>query len=159
MAFRTYNILEAIKSQIEVGAGSLVDSVFVYDGTLAAAIQSHLSQPVTANLARFVFVGLSDHVPTLTSGSGATIRSELVFDIYIVVRASGATRYTTDLARMLDIADCISQEVFCSDCGKMSPTYKSLVYTTRLDSQSRRDVSDGVLSHMLRYRITPNPNG
>ena len=138
--------------------GDSVGGVFIFDGNITEALTAHVGQPVYARMSSFIFFGLSDHIATATSGTGNPLRTEILIDVYVVVRASGASRYLTDRERLNDICDIVIQDTFCGDCTALGDNYRANINATSFDSRSRRDTGDAVLSHLIRYRVSPKDN-
>lgn len=155
MRYSTNSVLEAVKGQVEKVASDYIESVFIFDGPLQTAINSHLGQPTTQGMNTFAFIAFSDELPLDISASGAPLTTGLYIDINVVVRATGRTRYVQDLQRLYDAVDCVAQDVFCLGCDNLHPDYKSVIVRTQFERRQRLTTEGDIFAHVVRIMVKP----
>jgi hypothetical protein len=146
----TNNVFEAVKGEIERRIDG-IDSCTIFDGTLQDALDQHFASRPSGS--RFVFIGLADASNESNSGYGVPVRETLLVDIYVVVRASGATRYTSDREAFWDISDAIVHDLF-EFSGRSSDAKSSFGGTNYL-GRFRQPAGSDVMSHLIRWGIIP----
>lgn len=153
LRYSTNNVLEAVKGQIEKVASDYIEHVYIYDGSLQQAIDSHLSQGAANQMKTFAFIAVSDESPLQLAASGMPLQTGLFIDINVIAIASGRSRYAEDLRRLLDAVDCVAQEVFCNSCDKLSQDYRDIIKKTQFERRQRLTVEDPVLAHVVRIMV------
>lgn len=146
-------MISAVRGQVERSASDYLDAVFLYDGPLQTAIQTHLSQSVLDKMNTFAFIAFSDEQPITLAASGLPLQTGLYLDINVLVRSQGVSHYEDDLERLFDAVDCVAQESFCNSCSGLSQEYKDIILKTEFVSRQRIDTFEILLGHVVRIMV------
>jgi hypothetical protein len=153
MSYTTLNnTMDAIKGQIENQLGSELDSVVIFDGDLPVAVEQHFN---TSGVGKsMVFIGAPTSAPDRLNGCGLPLRQDHLIDIYVVVRADGRTRYTSDRERLFDLSDAIVFDVF--ECANRTTDFTETVHGVEYVRSTRiEQVGAALLARRHEFNMTP----
>ena len=149
----TKTALEAVRAQLASKLSADVDNVVVIEGRLQDALVAHLSQHLAkATKGAWVFLAISDDQPDHMSAGGRPFNQNWILDVYAIVRAQGATRYTADVDRVHDLGDKVHFEAFY-DHDEWSANMRLYISSMKYTGRRRMPTGDNVFSHLVRFEM------
>jgi hypothetical protein len=145
------DVFDAVGGQIDRFFGGEVDSVVIFDGELWQAIEQRANESGIGDVT--IFIGMPQTTPERLDGCGLPLREDVEVDIYVIVRASGRSRYTASRELLWDITDQMVHSVFT--CTERSTDFKSVIMGWAFNRRIRMDANPDYLAHKVEFTAKP----
>ena len=145
------NVFSAISGQIDRFFGGEVDSVVIFDGNLSQAIEQRMNESGMGDVT--IFIGMPQTTPERLDGCGLPLREDVEVDIYVIVRASGRSRYTAHRELLWDISDRLVHSTFT--CSERADDFKDLIIGFTFSRRVRMESNPDYLAHRVEFTAKP----